>query len=695
MKKGKSCFINVLLLTGLLVLLLAGLNGIAYAQEGSFFLPELEPSMSADGLTLYNAARPLVVVVDPNPYMQGIRVPGPTAADALAAPEAAASTFSINYITAGGTDPWGQACIDFPAAAKTAFNAAAAIWANTLKSSVPITINACWADLGSPSILGYSGNQPLRRDFTGAPKANTWYEGSLANSIAGSDLDPDKFDMNITYNNGFSWYFGTDSNPPADQFDLVTVAAHEIGHGLNFSGSAAYSGGSGSFGYGTGYPNIYDSFMENGAGTAFTSYTNPSTALGTLLTSNDLWFNGANAKAANSGVRLKMYAPSTWASGSSYSHLDYNTFAGTSNSMMVYAVSSGAANHNPGAVTKGLMKDLGWQLAATSNVPTPQSPSGNITDTTPTYTWTKVTGATQYRYQLMQGTTVTYTKTVASSVCGASTCSHTPSTALGYLAYKWKVQAMVGGVWKTYSAFKTFTVQVPVPTPQTPTGTITDTTPTYKWTKVTGATQYHIKLVKGTTTVYIKSVASSACGTTTCTSTPSTALGLFSYKWKVQAQVDGVWSAYSAFKTFTVASAVTKPKAGFWQESDSLAEFYVTTNQANVDNFAIYIDLTGSGCSTYKITHNTPEPIANNKFSFTGSYYASGTFNTTTNAAGTVGLNNFFITGCGYVTGTASWTAAWKDTSQPFAIVPTGGAAAVIVPALQGSGYHTFEVIKP
>ena len=62
-----------------------------------------------------------------------------------------------------------------------------------------------------------------------------------------------------------------------------------------------------------------------------------------------------------------------------------------------------------------------------------------------------------------------------------------------------------------------------------------------------------------------------------------------------------------------------------------------------------------------------------------------------------LGLTIYFITGCGYVTAVpVSWTAAWKDTSQPFAIVSTGGEAAVIsVPTLQGSGYHTFEVIKP
>ena len=118
MKKGRSKVINALLLTGFLILLLAGANSTVYAQEESFFLPELQPSLSADGHTLYNAVPPLVVVVDPNPDMQGIKVPGPTAADALAAPEAAASTFSITYIAAGGTDPWGQDMCRFSGSSK-------------------------------------------------------------------------------------------------------------------------------------------------------------------------------------------------------------------------------------------------------------------------------------------------------------------------------------------------------------------------------------------------------------------------------------------------------------------------------------------------------------------------------------------------------------------------------------------------
>jgi hypothetical protein len=553
MKNRKRRFIMALLLATLTMVLVLGGNRALLAQEEGFYLPELQPSLSTDGLTITNAVPPLVVVVDRNPRMRGIMVPGPKAADAVAVREAASSTFRFTFLAAGAQDLTGKTCQTFPENAKAAFNAAAAIWANTIKSAVPITIKACWADLQSDKILGYSGGAPQHRDFIGAPKTGTWYQASLANSLAGRDLSSTEFDMHITYNSRFSWYYGADGKPPAGQYDMVTVAAHEIAHGLNFSGTLQYTQGSASFGYNTGYPNVYDTFMKSGTGKALTSYTNPSTELGALVTSNGLWFDGPNAKAANGNSRVKMYAPSEWAPGSSYSHLDYNTFKGTTNGMMVYAVAPGSSNHNPGTVTKGLLKDLGWQMATTTiTAPAPLAPSGTITDTTPTFKWTKANSATQYRFQLVQGTTVKYSKTVPASACGTTSCTNTPTTVLGLAAYKWRVQAMVANVWKPYSAYKTFTISKPVPTAIAPTGTITVTTPTYEWTKVTGATQYRLKLLQNTTTVYTKTVPSTACPTTKCTATPEDSLADATYKWSVQAYTGGVWSSYSAAKTFTV-----------------------------------------------------------------------------------------------------------------------------------------------
>ncbi len=105
------------------------------------------------------------------------------------------------------------------------------------------------------------------------------------------------------------------------------------------------------------------------------------------------------------------------------------------------------------------------------------------------------------------------------------------------------------------------------------------------------------------------------------------------------------------------------PEAGFWQSTTS-DEFYVTADHAYVDNFAVYINV--NGCGSYKITHGTQEPITNNQFSFSGDFYASGTFNSTTTASGTDGLNSLYIDGCGYVSGGPwSWNATWQNSSQP------------------------------
>jgi len=61
---------------------------------------------------LYNGGIPLVIM-DDRTGNAGIKAES-TAADILADPEAAAATFAITYIAAGGTDLIGEPCYDFP-----------------------------------------------------------------------------------------------------------------------------------------------------------------------------------------------------------------------------------------------------------------------------------------------------------------------------------------------------------------------------------------------------------------------------------------------------------------------------------------------------------------------------------------------------------------------------------------------------
>ena len=95
-----------------------------------------------------------------------------------------------------------------------------------------------------------------------------------------------------------------------------------------------------------------------------------------------------------------------------------------------------------------------------TTVPTTVAPTGTIVDKTPTYKWTKVTGATKYEYRLYKSGTTTplWTKTLLSSVCGSVYCTKTPTTELAPGKYSWQVRAYISGAWKTWSLRKTFTV---------------------------------------------------------------------------------------------------------------------------------------------------------------------------------------------------------------------------------------------
>ena len=166
------------------------------------------------------------------------------------------------------------------------------------------------------------------------------------------------------FSSSFSgFYFGIDGNT-AGKVDFASVVLHELGHGLGFLGLAAVNGnGTGSCCLG-GYPLSFDRFTTSN-GTAVLSFADGSTALGNALQGQVVRFAGSQASAANSGTAPRLYAPATWQSGSSYSHLDEATFpAGDPNSLMTPAIGPNEVIHAPGLVTLGIFADTGWVVGA-------------------------------------------------------------------------------------------------------------------------------------------------------------------------------------------------------------------------------------------------------------------------------------------------------------------------------------------
>jgi len=120
-----------------------------------------------------------------------------------------------------------------------AFQFAADKWGETLDSPVPMYVTTAFNPLAA-NVLGSTSATFAFRDFPhaglfpGPEFANTWYASSLADKRAGGELNPGFADMNSQFNSSFDFYLGLDGNHGA-QVDLVTVALHEFGHGLNFA----------------------------------------------------------------------------------------------------------------------------------------------------------------------------------------------------------------------------------------------------------------------------------------------------------------------------------------------------------------------------------------------------------------------------------------------------------------------------
>lgn len=333
----------------------------------------------------------------------------------------AQATFNV---TASGTDPTIDSAIEYTTD----------IWAAHLNSPVPIKIKVVYADLTSAGPLAITIPNG-EKDFASAPLDSTWYATSLANSLEGSELNPGEFDMDIYVNSFVDYYFGTDGLPGPGQYDFVSVFLHEIAHGLGILSLSKVENGEGSFGYVTlssiwplqssfpfpvleGLPSVWDRFIVNNAGQQLIDqalFANPSTALRTQFQSNNLYFTGPNSTAANGGTNPRMFAPATYAYGSSLQHFNESTFPLSSgNSLMTPYSSVQEVEHLPGNVLIGALQDIGWttnQVGLNENLaeldmvlsPNPASDLvqltfGNMNEERVELVFTDCTGGTVFTY---------------------------------------------------------------------------------------------------------------------------------------------------------------------------------------------------------------------------------------------------------------------------------------------------------
>jgi hypothetical protein len=124
--------------------------------------------------------------------------------------------------------------------------------------------------------------------------------------------------------------------------------------------------------------------------------------------------------------------------------------------------------------------------------------------------------------------------------------------------YKVYVEAGDGFGHKAVAGPVIVNVVKPPAAPKTisPKGTISNRSPKFTWTKVSGANQYLLEVYYYFPGKYVVSqiITSPTCTSTSCTFTPAVVLKNGTYKWRVRAGISGVWGKSSTWRAFKVSA---------------------------------------------------------------------------------------------------------------------------------------------
>ena len=211
------------------------------------------------------------------------------------------------------------------------------------------------------------------------------------------------------------------------------------------------------------------------------------------------------------------------------------------------------------AGTSGTIGGINFSLAVS---PDPITPNGDISTGDPTFVWAENYGFTWYDVQVKNssGDVVASKGAYVDSgiSCSNGVCSYDPGFDLYGGDHTWQVRAWVSDVGYTaWSAEESFHVDLPPyeSTPQSPSGTIYNSDPTFEWSEAYKATYYSIQVKNsGGTVVSSKSAyvgSGITCSGGTCSWQPGMSLMGGDYTWEVRPWCVslgyGPWSSGMAF----------------------------------------------------------------------------------------------------------------------------------------------------
>ncbi len=257
---------------------------------------------------------------------------------------------------------------------KTAMNTAASsfssLFGSHFSNTGTITLAAtAYDDIDTP-VLASAGSEIA---YVGN---GTFGGGEVVRSLlqGGGDLNGSATaDGMVAVNFAYFTALGLNDTVPGGTYDFYSTLFHEYTHALGFASSMNYDGQPyiGSRHSGGGEWATFDRFLVDADGfrVVSDSYVLQDDVWGATREGGSvMYFNGANAVAANDGYLVNLYSPVEWAPGSSISHLDdESSYLATM--MMASSTIDGPSARNLSAIEIGIMADLGYTPA----VPEPET----------------------------------------------------------------------------------------------------------------------------------------------------------------------------------------------------------------------------------------------------------------------------------------------------------------------------------
>ena len=151
--------------------------------------------------------------------------------------------------------------------------------------------------------------------------------------------------------------------------------------------------------------------------------------------------------------------------------------------------------------TNGWSGQGNFAVGSVPGVPILIGPTGDTSDTTPTFSWNAAAGAVTYELTVYNQSTGTHNVIHETAL---STTSHTSVAALAGGQYQFWVRGRsASGLWGDWSLATYFSVGAPaIPVLLGPTGNISDTTPTFSWNATAGAARYEVWVYDYTTNTH-------------------------------------------------------------------------------------------------------------------------------------------------------------------------------------------------